>query len=375
MILHCETCAELELFTGYHKTSVAYTSQGPRRFNQPFAPTAPYGPPYVVGDVVGVAYRPRTGTVFFTRNGRKLEDVTHNLKTQNLFPTLGATGPCKIHVNFGQMGFLFIEANVKKWGLAPMTGSLAPPPPYGSEAGSILLEGGLRGVREGEGWQYGSWAQSRGHLRSGSQQVRPSRQQPRSPGPLRSPTDISLAQLSIVDDEEDGAEPSENGRSPTRSVQSYYSQYQDQPQSQHQEQNMVDFVEALQASEGLQRLNLPPGLFDAHFAAAAAQAEGPPPPQYESSPPEERSQQQGLAIDIPIERRESQAATSIDEDATPRPNWFIQRALNSIGRGKKSVQLEGDQRPLLAGQPAEAVRTSPPIPSYDAAVRGEGEDP
>jgi len=270
------------------------------------------------------------------------------------------------------MGFLFIEANVKKWGLAPMTGSLAPPPPYGSEAGSILLEGGLRGVREGEAWQYGSWAQSRGHLRIASQQMRPSRQQPRSPGPLRSPTDISLAQLSVVDDDEDPAEASDNGRSPTRSVQSYYSQYTDQPQPQ--EQNMVDFVEALQASEGLQRLNLPPGLFDAHFAAAAAQAEGPPPPQYESPPPEERSRQQGLAIDIPTDRRGSQAAASIDEDATPRPNWFLQRALNSLGRGKKSVHLEeGDQRPLLAGQQAEAAPRSPPIPSYDAAVRGEGD--
>lgn len=91
---------------------------------------------------MGVGYRPRTGTVFFTRNGKKLDDVTHSLKSQNLFPTVGATGPCSVHVNFGQMGFVFIEANVKKWGLAPTTGSLAPPPPYGSEAGTVLLEHG-----------------------------------------------------------------------------------------------------------------------------------------------------------------------------------------------------------------------------------------
>lgn len=36
-----------------------------------------------------------------------------------------------------------MEANVKKWGLAPMQGTLAPPPAYGLEAGSLLLERGM----------------------------------------------------------------------------------------------------------------------------------------------------------------------------------------------------------------------------------------
>jgi hypothetical protein len=40
---------------------------------------------------------------------------------------------------------------VKKWGLAPMTGSLAPPPPYGSEQGSILLESGRESPGLGAG--------------------------------------------------------------------------------------------------------------------------------------------------------------------------------------------------------------------------------
>ncbi|KAK9462475.1 concanavalin A-like lectin/glucanase domain-containing protein, partial [Lipomyces oligophaga] len=123
---------------GYHRLSVAYTSTGERRNNQPFA-GVPYGPALQQGDVIGVGIRPRTGTVFFTRNGKKLDDAAHALK-YNLFPTIGAIGPCTVHVNFGQAGFVFIEANVKKWGLAPITGSLAPPPPYGSEQGSILLE-------------------------------------------------------------------------------------------------------------------------------------------------------------------------------------------------------------------------------------------
>ena len=139
--------------------------------------------------MIGVGYRPRTGSIFFTRNGKKLDEVAHNLKTQNFFPTVGANGPCTVHVNFGQMGFVFIEANVKKWGLAPMTGSLAPPPPYGSEQGSILLEAGREGVRQPE-YQPGHSRTRSGLGRLGL----PSG----NPGPVRTPTEISLAHLAHV---------------------------------------------------------------------------------------------------------------------------------------------------------------------------------
>lgn len=175
---------------GWHKYSVAYTSTGHRRYNQPFSgPT--YGPQYVQGDVIGVGYRPRTGTIFFTRNGKKLEDVAHGLKSQNLFPAVGANGPCTVHVNFGQSGFVFIEANVKKWGLAPMTGSLAPPPPYGSEQGSILLEAGREGAQSNQG-HYPDLRH--GRTRNSNFGYGP----PTSPGPIRSPTDISLAHLTYI---------------------------------------------------------------------------------------------------------------------------------------------------------------------------------
>ncbi|KAL8953091.1 MAG: hypothetical protein Q9222_001029 [Ikaeria aurantiellina] len=180
---------------GWHKSSIAYTSLGHKRHNQPFTPSM-YGPEFVQGDVVGVGYRPRTGTVFFTRNGKKLDDVAHGLKTQNFFPTVGANGPCSVHVNFGQSGFVFIEANVKKWGLAPMTGSLAPPPPYGSEQGSILLEAG----RDGAQMHPSSYQNAiHGRSRSGNIRFNP----PNSPGPIRSPTEISLAQLAHIPSNED----------------------------------------------------------------------------------------------------------------------------------------------------------------------------
>ena len=174
---------------GFHKCSIAYLSSGTRRYSQPFS--APnYGPSYVQGDVIGVGYRPRTGTIFFTRNGKKLDDVTHGLKTQNFFPSVGSNGPCTVHVNFGQMGFVFIEANVKKWGLAPMTGSLAPPPPYGSEQGSILLEAG----REGAQQVHRNYDTGHSRTRSGIARIG----FPTSPGPVRSATDISLAHLTHI---------------------------------------------------------------------------------------------------------------------------------------------------------------------------------
>lgn len=127
---------------GWSKYSIGYfSSDGFKCHNYPFAAQS-YGPAYVQGDVIGIGYRPRTGTVFFTRNGKRLEDAFVGLNRYNLFPTVGADGACEVHVNLGQAGFVFIEANVKKWGLAPMVGTLAPPPAYGQERGTILMESG-----------------------------------------------------------------------------------------------------------------------------------------------------------------------------------------------------------------------------------------
>lgn len=126
---------------GLNRYSVALHSNGDKSHNFPFTAQT-YGSSMKEGDVMGVGYRPRSGTVFFTRNGRKMDDAFIGLTRWNLFPTVGADGPCTLHVNLGQSGFVFIEANVKKWGLAPSVGTLAPPPAYGSERGSVLLEAG-----------------------------------------------------------------------------------------------------------------------------------------------------------------------------------------------------------------------------------------
>lgn len=129
-------------FPGLCKHSVGYFSEdGFKCYNHPFNAHS-YGPPYVQGDVVGVGYRPRTGTVFFTRNGRRMEEAYIGMLGHNVFPTVAADGAAEVHVNFGQAGFVLIEANVKRWGLAPMVGTLAPPPAYGQDKDSILIETG-----------------------------------------------------------------------------------------------------------------------------------------------------------------------------------------------------------------------------------------
>ncbi|KAF9778229.1 SPRY-domain-containing protein [Thelephora terrestris] len=126
---------------GHARFSIAYHSSGDKSYNYPFT-SATFNSILKEGDVLGIGYRPRTGTVFYTRNGRKMDDAFTGLMNYNLFPTVGADGPCSVHVNLGQAGFVFIEANVKKWGLAPSVGTLAPPPAYGAERGSILLAAG-----------------------------------------------------------------------------------------------------------------------------------------------------------------------------------------------------------------------------------------
>ncbi|CCF56777.1 hypothetical protein KAFR_0B04810 [Kazachstania africana CBS 2517] len=133
---------------GRHHHSIAYDSNGSRRFNDSFELDPELKnlfPSCEKGDVIGIGYRSRSGTVFFTRNGKKLNEKSvgghiRGWKFKYLYPTVGANVPCKIHVNFGTYGFLYIEANVKKWGYSKMNGMKLPPPSYDQYGQDALLE-------------------------------------------------------------------------------------------------------------------------------------------------------------------------------------------------------------------------------------------
>lgn len=207
---------------------------------------------------------------------------------------------------------------MKKWGLAPMTGSLAPPPPYGSEQGSILLETGRKDGYTGSYTRGHGGSQSvqlyprqggpgldPGHTRtrSGNFRVLP----PTSPGPQRSPTDISLSHLVPT---EDAGEPSSAAAAET-----------------HNE-------------EGAQNAGL--GVHDPNH---------PPPPEYTSP--------------------EHSDAERDDSDDENRPLINISRSRNgslATVRARSTSNAQG--RPIQ-----QRSSPSPPIPSYqDAILQGAGRD-
>lgn len=133
---------------GRHAHSISYDSDGHRRHNQPFQIKSPAPfPKLIQGDVVGIGYKVRTGTVFFTRNGKKMSElrIGGNLRFKiprngRIYPIIGANNLCSVHVNLGQMGYLYIEANVRRWGFAPLEGNGPAPPAYQKFNGDILLE-------------------------------------------------------------------------------------------------------------------------------------------------------------------------------------------------------------------------------------------
>ncbi|KAL3229025.1 Protein SSH4 [Nakaseomyces bracarensis] len=168
---------------GMDKFSMAYESTGKLRINDPFLPSTLL-PKLIEGDVVGFGYRYKTGTIFITHNGKKVMDVTQNVGV-DLFIALGAmnasytrtytkdgliedpdnvdlrqalsegreiklskdlqkphnpldknkwdiidSDEIELHVNLGQVGFVFIEANVKKYGFGSVFGEIGIPPAY-----------------------------------------------------------------------------------------------------------------------------------------------------------------------------------------------------------------------------------------------------
>ena len=302
---------------------------------------------------------------FFTRNGRKLDDVAHGLKTQNFFPTVGANGPCHVHVNFGQLGFVFIEANVKKWGLAPMTGSLAPPPPYGSEQGSILLEGGRERDFSAPTSSYVPAFFHPGHGRSISAQVRlDTARQPLSPGPHRSPTDISLAALSPNDARDNiGAiiDEAANMNSASRASLASVISLNDNrptPPTLHQHHNHQISSDARQSSGQAVDAAAMLGQHNLKVRSALAALNH----QAEQSVQQRQQQENGH------EHQETRDENR--EDEPPPPDYESPRHTPTTEDNESEEREESRSLLPPRQEDEQTMQEGPPIPSYAAAISG-----
>lgn len=150
---------------GYNNFSIAYESTGNLKINKPF-PTplqqhmeenskynAQVLPPLQQSDIVGFGYVISSGTIFITRNGKKLMDVIKGCFV-DLYPAIGCfLTNAKFQSNIGQLGYVWIEANVRKYGFISTSDykkikgerGLASLPEYGNlveQEGDKLLDKG-----------------------------------------------------------------------------------------------------------------------------------------------------------------------------------------------------------------------------------------
>lgn len=95
------------------------------------------------GDIIGIGIRFNSGSIFISHNGRNVMEIIRGVKF-DLYPCIGAQGRCKVSVNIGQIGYLLIEANVKKWGFCENQneGQLGAPPVYGKQSSDVVLDKG-----------------------------------------------------------------------------------------------------------------------------------------------------------------------------------------------------------------------------------------
>ncbi|RIA93401.1 concanavalin A-like lectin/glucanase domain-containing protein [Glomus cerebriforme] len=95
---------------GWNKNSVGYHSDDGRKFwNDEFGGRN-YGPEWgKLGDVIGCGYKPKTGEVFFTKNGTFLGIAFAGLR-HIWYPTIGSDGNIKMKINFGEESFVYKEA-------------------------------------------------------------------------------------------------------------------------------------------------------------------------------------------------------------------------------------------------------------------------
>lgn len=125
---------------GFESISIGYESSGDLRINN--CVSEGVLPALRNGDVLGFGYRYKTGLIFITHNGKKALDIP-NKHSIELFVSCGLIGPnssLNLQFNIGQIGYLFIEANVRKYAFdSNLEGTVGVPPSYQNKEKDKLL--------------------------------------------------------------------------------------------------------------------------------------------------------------------------------------------------------------------------------------------
>ncbi|CRL29946.1 B302 (SPRY)-like [Penicillium camemberti] len=110
--------ASVERLPGWETESWAYHGDdGKSFFGESQGQGRAYGPTFGAGDTVGCGVNFSTGSAFFTKNGVFLGNAFNDLRSTNLFPSVGMKKlpPVHLKTNFGQEPFVFdIDGMVKQ---------------------------------------------------------------------------------------------------------------------------------------------------------------------------------------------------------------------------------------------------------------------
>ncbi|KAJ9071148.1 Protein ssh4 [Entomophthora muscae] len=131
-----------------------------------------YGNKIFPGDVIGCGFRPLNDRVFFTRNGRRYPRVVFEHQSQDIFPTIYASGPCVVEYNFGQHGFTLSSANTRGYGLTAPNQLSVPPPSYNHHS----MDMSIRSSRDSESFMISESTST--HLLSPTIQLSPTTRPP-----------------------------------------------------------------------------------------------------------------------------------------------------------------------------------------------------
>ncbi|KAH6592708.1 hypothetical protein BASA50_003994 [Batrachochytrium salamandrivorans] len=95
---------------GWSPYSIGFHSDDAKVFHNTLQYGKKCGEPYGKGDTVGCGYCPETGVVFFTRNGKRLEDTSH-MEKRCYFAAVSAIQAWNVSVNFGITSFVYTHAD------------------------------------------------------------------------------------------------------------------------------------------------------------------------------------------------------------------------------------------------------------------------